>query len=281
MRELLAFAAPFDAELSGVGEPPMSELDARLMAVADSGIRERGTLDTTVPPLLVELERITGLESTYLTRINWETEVQEVIFSRNVGDLDIPEGLSVDWEDTLCRRVLMGGPAVTDNVPADYPDSEAARALGLQTFASAAVVSPDGSVWGTLCGVSARPQPIDDGVRHVLALFARLIADYIFGTLERSTGAPLVRVVIADDSAVARALLGKVLTPERGFVVVGEASDGAEAVTVAEREQPDVVTLDLEMPGVDGRQALALLRSGDPGQAAVIFSAHVEDDIVD
>ena len=52
-------------------------------------------------------------ESTYLTAIDWERDLQRVLFSRNVGSMGIPEGLEVDWSDTLCRRALEGGPSCT------------------------------------------------------------------------------------------------------------------------------------------------------------------------
>ncbi len=79
------------------------------------------------------MTRITGLESTYLTQIDWDRSKQEIRYARNTGEIDVPEGLVVDWADTLCRQALLGGPANTDDVPGVYPDSDTGRQLGLQT----------------------------------------------------------------------------------------------------------------------------------------------------
>jgi len=65
-----------------------------------------------------------------------------------------------------------------------------------------------------------------------------------------------IRVVIADDHAVVREGLRLILEASPGFVVVGEAADGAEAVHLVEEAQPDVVLMDLRMPGMDGLEAI-------------------------
>src|SRR5919106_4702615 len=91
---------------------------------ASVGLRPRPTsprLAELTRQLLVVLGRISGLESTYLTFVDLEQQVQQILYARNTGDLEIPEGLQVDWTDTLCRRALDGGPACTSEVPKLYP----------------------------------------------------------------------------------------------------------------------------------------------------------------
>ncbi|MFP5580299.1 MAG: hypothetical protein ACLGIZ_18970, partial [Acidimicrobiia bacterium] len=100
-------------------------MTARLPPATDDGDQ---ALEELARRLLELLGRVTGLESTYLTSIDWDGGIQRILFSRNVGSLDIPEGLEVDWSDTLCRRALEGGPACTSDVMGTYPDSAAARA---------------------------------------------------------------------------------------------------------------------------------------------------------
>jgi len=75
-----------------------------------------------------------------------------------------------------------------------------------------------------------------------------------------------VRVLIVDDHPVVQNGLRGMLDGEPGVAVVGEASDGAEALTVAERLAPDVVLMDLRMPGMDGIEATAAFsaRGGMP-----------------
>ena len=62
----------------------------------------------------------------------------------------------------------------------------------------------------------------------------------------------MIRVVLADDQALVRAGFRMLLENEDGFEVVGEASDGAEAVRLATSERPDIVVMDVRMPGTDG-----------------------------
>jgi response regulator NasT len=68
------------------------------------------------------------------------------------------------------------------------------------------------------------------------------------------SAAPTRRVVIAEDEALIRLDLKEMLE-EEGYQVVGEAADGASAVTLADRHRPDLVVLDVKMPGLDGISA--------------------------
>ncbi|MGK5682837.1 response regulator [Actinoplanes sp. URMC 104] len=70
-----------------------------------------------------------------------------------------------------------------------------------------------------------------------------------------------IRVLIVDDEPLVCGLLGSILSAAPDFVVVGAASDGAEAVEAVVREQPDLVLMDLRMPGVDGIAATARIRA--------------------
>lgn len=78
-----------------------------------------------------------------------------------------------------------------------------------------------------------------------------------------------IRAVIADDEPPARRKLRRLLTPHQDVQIAGEASTGAETVSILRREQPDVVFLDIQMPGLDGFQVLEAL--GDQENMAVIF----------
>jgi DNA-binding NarL/FixJ family response regulator len=65
----------------------------------------------------------------------------------------------------------------------------------------------------------------------------------------------VIRVVVADDQTLVRAGFRAILEAEDDIEVVGEAADGAAALAIAEREQPDVVLMDIRMPGLDGIEA--------------------------
>jgi DNA-binding NarL/FixJ family response regulator len=80
-----------------------------------------------------------------------------------------------------------------------------------------------------------------------------------------------IRVLIADDHPVVRDGLRGMFAGAPGFEVVGEASDGAETITLAEALQPDVILLDLHMPGVDGVSAIRMLAErGSPAHILVL-----------
>ena len=73
----------------------------------------------------------------------------------------------------------------------------------------------------------------------------------------------MIRVVLADDQALVRSGLRALLANSNDILVVGEASDGREAVAVVSRTQPDIVLMDLRMPGLDGIAATQRI-TGDP-----------------
>lgn len=80
-----------------------------------------------------------------------------------------------------------------------------------------------------------------------------------------------IKVLVVDDSAVVRMALGRILTSSGRVEVVGAAQDGAEAIKMAQELRPDVITLDVEMPGMDGLTALETLAAG-PWKVIMISS---------
>ena len=89
-----------------------------------------------------------------------------------------------------------------------------------------------------------------------------------------------LRVVVADDHPVYREGLALVLSSLDGVEVVGEAADGLEAVAQAERLRPDVVLMDLSMPGVNGVEATRRVLAQVPGTAVLVLSMHEGADSV-
>jgi DNA-binding NarL/FixJ family response regulator len=84
------------------------------------------------------------------------------------------------------------------------------------------------------------------------------------------------RILIADDHPLTRNALAQLLGAH-GFEVVGTASEGSEAVELSGQLHPDVVVLDLAMPGMDGLTALPLLRDASPGTEVVVLTASEDD----
>lgn len=87
-----------------------------------------------------------------------------------------------------------------------------------------------------------------------------------------------IRVLLADDHAVLRMGLRALIETEPGLVVVGEAANGAEAVERARALRPDIVLLDLVMPGTDGLYALEHLARLQPAPHILVFTSFADDD---
>jgi two-component system chemotaxis response regulator CheY len=85
----------------------------------------------------------------------------------------------------------------------------------------------------------------------------------------------MARIVIVDDNLMMRTRLRQILT-DAGHAVVGEASDGLQAPDVVRSAKPDLVTLDMRMPGRDGLPTLQHLRLRNPDLAVVVISANVD-----
>jgi len=91
---------------------------------------------------------------------------------------------------------------------------------------------------------------------------------------------PSIRVVLADDHALVRAGMRSLLGGMAQVEVVGEAASGEEALVLAEREQPDVVLMDIAMKGMTGLEAAARIREQNPGVRVVILSMHAGEEYV-
>jgi len=95
------------------------------------------------------------------------------------------------------------------------------------------------------------------------------------------TGIPgTIRVLIADDQRVVRDGLSMLVKLIDGVEVVGTAGDGAEAVRLAEAHHPDVVMMDLRMPGTDGIAATADLRARLPDTRVLVLTTYADEDAI-
>ena len=89
-----------------------------------------------------------------------------------------------------------------------------------------------------------------------------------------------IRVLLADDHTLVRAGIRALLEKLPGFEVAGEASDGREVIVLIETHQPDVVLMDISMPGLNGLQALARITRDFPRVRVIILSMHPNDEYV-
>lgn len=89
-----------------------------------------------------------------------------------------------------------------------------------------------------------------------------------------------IRVLVADDHAVVREGIRHVLSADEGFEIVGETANGADAVSLARALEPDVIVLDISMPGMSGLEAAEQIRDAVPGAHILMLSIHDHEEYV-
>lgn len=94
-----------------------------------------------------------------------------------------------------------------------------------------------------------------------------------------STAAP-IRLLLVDDHAIVREGLRALLSDVEDFLIVGEAANGDAACKIAGQVQPDLVLIDLKMPGMHAPDAIRMLRATQPGVKVLALTSYAEDDQV-
>ncbi|AYD40724.1 response regulator [Clostridium fermenticellae] len=82
----------------------------------------------------------------------------------------------------------------------------------------------------------------------------------------------MAKILIVDDAAFMRMMIKDILE-KNGFEVIGEANNGAKAVELYKKEKPDIVTMDITMPDMDGIEAVKAIKAFDPEAKIVMCSA--------
>ena len=99
-------------------------------------------------------------------------------------------------------------------------------------------------------------------------------------SLSSSPSPPAIRILIVDDHLVVREGLRTILEVTEDLLPVGEAADGAEAVRLVSELSPDVVLMDLRMPGIDGIEAIRQIKAHDPQVEIVILTTYDDDEYI-
>jgi diguanylate cyclase len=128
-------------------------------------------LQQVARPLLKLVRHLTGMETTFFTRIDWDNQQQEVVFSLNEGNLTVSEGSTVDWKDSMCRTMFLSGRAQTDNVPLE-PLRPSTVDSAMKSFFALPILVDDDTI-GTVCGASESQVVLDE---HQIAA-VEMIAD--------------------------------------------------------------------------------------------------------
>ena len=90
----------------------------------------------------------------------------------------------------------------------------------------------------------------------------------------------MISIVLADDQPLVRMGLRRIFDRRHGFDVIAEAGDGAEAVEMAQKLHPDVVVMDMRMPGLSGPEAIRAIRQLDPAPPVLVLTTFDDPDTV-
>ncbi|HCR56860.1 MAG TPA: diguanylate cyclase [Raoultella sp.] len=150
-----------------------------ILARVSQTLANEHSLELLVRQLLEMLELVTRMESTYLTRIDLSAQRQLVMYAHNSSEMTIPEGFSVPWNESLCKRAIDDNCLFSNEVASRWRSCIAAQELGITTFFSIPVRLTDGSLYGTLCATSRQKQPYNLEGEQVMGLFANLISHYV------------------------------------------------------------------------------------------------------
>ena len=172
---------------------------------SESQREEKAALERSTRPLLELMQAITGLETSFITGIDWEAQEQEVLFALNTSDLVVAEGSTLDWSDSMCRLFFLSGREHTSDVPGVFPGSLGADVLGMQTFFAVPVLAGERTI-GTVCGASRRVVELDNGVLHMMRLVAQAISTQL--QTEQQSNAHLDRATRAEFLALTDELTG-------------------------------------------------------------------------
>jgi DNA-binding NarL/FixJ family response regulator len=124
--------------------------------------------------------------------------------------------------------------------------------------------------------VSAPKNPASAPAAERLAQLGASIADRPYARRGMSVSNEMIRVLLADDHGIVREGLRLLLHSAPDITVVGDADNGASALALAQQLAPDVVILDLDMPGGDGATALRAIQEKMPSVRVLILTMHAE-----
>jgi diguanylate cyclase len=135
-------------------------------------------LAQTTRSLLRLAQRITGMESTFVTTIDWQNQRQKILISLNQGALDVAEGMSVDWHDSLCRAMFLSGLTHSSAIDAMVPQAAGAAKLGIKAFFAVPILQGEIAI-GTMCGASLVKTELDAKQLECMQLIADALQEQI------------------------------------------------------------------------------------------------------
>lgn len=129
-------------------------------------------------PLLRLVQHISGMETSFFTAIDWENQKQEVLFSSNMGRMEISEGSRVDWRDSMCRAMFLSGQSHSSSIGLDVPATPGAIALEMKSFFAVPILVGDSPI-GTVCGASRRAIVLDEDQLKAMQFIAEALQQLV------------------------------------------------------------------------------------------------------
>jgi diguanylate cyclase len=154
-------------------------------------------LEQVARPLLKLVCHLTGMETAFFTRIDWDTQQQEVLLSLNTGSLTVNEGGTVHWKDSMCRAMFLSGRTQTDNVPLE-PLRPSTVDATMQSFFALPILLDDDTV-GTVCGASQSRVALDEHQVAAVEMIAEAMRHLI--RAENARGEAIERLQQAESRA--------------------------------------------------------------------------------
>ncbi|WP_159015901.1 GGDEF domain-containing protein [Cognatiluteimonas profundi] len=155
-------------------------------------------LEAVSRPLLRLVQHITGMETSFVTAIDWEAQRQDVLFSLNTGALQIPEKRTTDWNDSMCRSMFLAGQATSHDVGGDVMATRNAVAIGMRSFFAVPILDGDNAI-GTVCGASRRQIQLRDDQLDALQCIADALHQLL--QVDRDKTRALTRATTAEHEA--------------------------------------------------------------------------------
>ncbi len=150
------------------------------------GAGDATRLERLARPLLELVQRITGVETSFLTEVDWVAQLQYIVVACNSGEMEVPEAISVPWPEAMCRHVFLSGKPQSSDVPRDFPGSVGADLLGMQSVFSVPVLDGD-AIIGTICGASRQVVELGCDQLEMVLLIGDALAQSVTSDLEWRT----------------------------------------------------------------------------------------------
>lgn len=160
-----------DGDLTGV----LDEVAAAVVAATDT--------ESLVRPLLDVVIEATGMQTAYVTVFDGQEQTLEHRFVRNAGPIQLPEGLTLPWPDTLCYRCREKDIVWSADVPRELPGVPLAQQAGVRTYLSLPITDRDGRLAGTLCAGSVDQLYVGEDTLLHLRMLARMVGQHGAGLL--------------------------------------------------------------------------------------------------